>query len=146
MRLTIQIDEKYEETLVQILAKEMNQEVGELVQRLENTPAKTLAGFQNGRAQLLNPEDILRIYTEKDHLFAKTQSGTYQLKLRLYEAEQKLDPALFVRISQSELVNIHQIASLDLSFSGTIHMQLKNTDSCFVSRRQVPAIRQKLGL
>ncbi len=146
MQLSIQIDEKYEEILVQILAREMNAEVGELVQRLETAPAKTLAGFQNGRAELLNPEDILRIYTEKDHLLAQTQAGIYQLKLRLYEAEQRLDPSLFVRISQSELVNIHQIASLDLSLSGTIHMRLKNGGSSFVSRRQVPAIRQKLGL
>ncbi len=146
MQLSIQIDKKYEEILVQILAGEMNQEVGEIVQRLENAPAKTLAGYREGQVQLLSPEDIVRVYTESERLYAKTSAGVFGLKLRLYEAEQRLDAAHFVRISQSELVNLGQIASLDLSLSGTIQMRLKNGDICFVSRRQVPSIRKKLGL
>ncbi len=146
MQLEVKIEKKYKEILVQIWAGEMNRELRELLQKLENTPAETLAGFREGRAELLKSQDIQRVYTENQHVYAQTQQGIYQVKLRLYEVEARLDEAQFVRISQAELVNIGQIADMDLSLAGTILMRLKNGQQCFVSRRQVPAIRSKLGL
>ena len=73
-------------------------------------------------------------------------NGTYQIRLRLYEAEERLDNSKFVRISNSEIVNLKKVKSLDLSFVGTICMELSNGTVSYVSRRYVSKIKKVLGL
>ena len=60
--------------------------------------------------------------------------------------EERLDNNLFVRISNSEIVNLKKVKSLDLSFAGTICMELSNGDVSYVSRRYVSKIKKILGL
>ena len=83
---------------------------------------------------------------EEGKVFAKTEYDLYQLRLRLYELEERLDDALFVRISNSEIVNLKKVKNLDLSFVGTICMELSNGDVSYVSRRYVSKIKRLLGL
>lgn len=69
----------------------------------------------------------------------------YQVRLRLYELEERLDNR-FVRISNSEIVNLKKVKSLDLSFVGTICMELSNGEVSYVSRRYVSRMKKILGL
>ena len=62
------------------------------------------------------------------------------------EAEERLDNSKFVRISNSEIVNLKKVKSLDLSFVGTICMELSNGTVSYVSRRYVSKIKKVLGL
>ena len=68
------------------------------------------------------------------------------IRLRLYELEERLDDRKFVRISHSEIVNLKMVKSLDLSYVGTICMELSNGELCYVSRRYVSKIKRILGL
>ena len=70
----------------------------------------------------------------------------YDLKERLYELEARLDRHTFVRISQSEIVNLHKVTALDLKLSGTIKMTPAGGTVCYVSRRYVKKIKEALGL
>ena len=79
-------------------------------------------------------------------MLARTESGLYQIRLRLYELEERLDDSKFVRISNSEIVNLKKVKSLDLSFVGTICMELSNGEVSYVSRRYVSKIKKKVGL
>ena len=65
--------------------------------------------------------------------------------MRLYELEERLDNR-FVRISNSEIVNLKKVKSLDLSFVGTICMELSNGEVSYVSRRYVSKMKKILGL
>ena len=69
----------------------------------------------------------------------------YQVRLRLYELEERLDNR-FVRISNSEIVNLKKVKSLDLSFVGTICMELSNREVSYISRRYVSKMKKILGL
>lgn len=51
-----------------------------------------------------------------------------------------------IRISNSEIVNLKKVKNLDLSFVGTICMELSNGDVSYVSRRYVSKIKRLLGL
>ena len=53
---------------------------------------------------------------------------------------------MFVRISHLEIVNLKKVKNLDLSFVGTICMELSNGDMCYVSRRYVKKIKKVLGI
>ena len=73
-------------------------------------------------------------------------SGEYTLRLRLYEMEQRLDSNFFVRISNSDIINLRKVKGFDLSFAGTICVTLSNGTVTYVSRRFVAKIKQLLGI
>ena len=50
----------------------------------------------------------------------------------------------FVRVSNSEIVNLDRVTALDLTLAGTIKMTLEGGTVCWVSRRYVRKIRQAL--
>ena len=58
--------------------------------------------------------------------------------------EEQLREQKFVRISNSELVNVQQIEKLDMSYAGTIQMKMRNGDVTYVSRRFVRKIKEVL--
>ena len=142
MQLNIKIDANYEEPVTLITTARMTDEVNRIVDFINQSDAVTtiISGIKNGKVELLEQESLFRIYA------AKTEYDLYQLRLRLYELEERLDDTLFVRISNSEIVNLKKVKNLDLSFVGTICMELSNGDVSYVSRRYVSKIKRLLGL
>lgn len=148
MKLNIQIDAEAKEPELVITTAYMTGEVNrvvEFVSSLDDVPT-ILCGIRNDKVDLLDQEAIVKIYAEDGKVFAKTDEGLYQMRLRLYEAEERLDSSKFVRISNSEIVNLKKVNSLDLSFVGTICMELSNGEVSYVSRRYVSKIKKVLGL
>lgn len=68
------------------------------------------------------------------------------MRQRLYELEERLDKGSFVRISNSEIINMKKVKGFDLSFTGTICVSLSNGTTTYVSRRYVAKIKQVLGI
>lgn len=148
MKLNINIDAGAKEPEVMITTAHMTEDVNrvvEFVSRLEDTPT-IISGIREDKVELLDQEAIIRIYAEEGKIVAKTEQGLYQIRMRLYEVEERLDNGKFVRISNSEIVNLKKVKSLDLSFVGTICMELSNGEVSYVSRRYVSKIKRVLGL
>ena len=148
MKLHINIDKSITESEILITTDQMTEEVNRIVDfinRIEET-GTMLSGIRNGRVELLDQEKLIRFYAENGRVYVRTDRDSYQLKLRLYELEERLDSSLFVRISNSEIVNLKKVKSLDLSFTGTICMELTNGEVSYVSRRYVARIKKLLGL
>lgn len=59
------------------------------------------------------------------------------------KVEVKLDRHTFVRISNSEIINLKKVTALDLTLSGTIKMTLQGGTVCWVSRRYVKKLRRR---
>ena len=137
-----------EEPVTLITTARMTDEVNRIVDFINQSDAVTtiISGIKNGKVELLEQQSLIRIYAEEGKVFAKTEYDLYQLRLRLYELEERLDDTLFVRISNSEIVNLKKVKNLDLSFVGTICMELSNGDVSYVSRRYVSKIKRLLGL
>ncbi len=64
----------------------------------------------------------------------------------LYEAYGRINNNNFIRISNTETVNIKKIKEFDLSITGTIRIKLTNGDISYVSRRYVTHIKKSLGI
>ena len=79
-------------------------------------------------------------------VYAETTRGEYLLRLRLYEVETRLDSSSFVRISNSDIINLKKVNGFDLSFAGTICVTLSSGTVTYVSRRFVAKIKQLLGI
>ena len=134
------------ETKVIIVTNEVNESIQELIRRITEEHPRVIAGFSEDRVKLLEQREIIRIYAGEGKVFAVTEKGEYALRLRLYELEERQDKKQFVRISNSEIVNLGKVTGFDLSFTGTIQVNLANGTSTYVSRRYVSKIKTTIGL
>ena len=143
MQVEIKIDSTVREPKVIVLTDRMTDEVNEIVRKISETEPAMLAGFREDTVTVLDPEEIYRIYAANGKVFAVTAKEEYSLRMRLYEAEERFRGSSFVRISNSEMINLKTVRSFDLSLAGTI---LKNGEAAYVSRRYVGKIKEALGM
>lgn len=146
MHVEVKIDENCTDPKIIIVTDKMTDEIGTLVQSLSASYPNVIAGFSGDEVRLLEESEIVRIFAVKQKVYAQTVNREYILRPRLYELEERLDKRLFVRISNSEIVNLKKIVRLDLSMSGTICVELNNQTTTYVSRRYVTKIKQALGI
>lgn len=146
MQIEIKIDEECTELKIIIVADKMTEEINTIIRKLSEEPNKMIAGFRNDIVEALDPENIYRVYAAAGKVYAQTERNEYTIRLRLYEVEERLDSKAFVRISNSEIINLKKVKSFDLSFVGTIGVTLSNGTVTYVSRRYVTKIKQILGI
>jgi len=146
VKIEVKVDAACTDTTVVITTGKVTDEIQQLVRRLSQDAPQVIVGFQEDEAVILTQEEILRVFAEGGKVFAQTPNGMFHMRLRLYELEERLDGKRFVRISNSEIVNLNWIRGFDLSFAGTICVRMKNDAVTYVSRRYVAKIKQVLGL
>ena len=146
MKIEVRIDEKCKEPKIVVMTDKMTDEINALVKRLSEEQPQVIAGFKDDTVEVLEPSDIYRVFATSGKVLAETSHGEYTLRLRLYEMEQRLDSNFFVRISNSDIINLRKVKGFDLSFAGTICVTLSNGTVTYVSRRFVTKIKQLLGI
>ena len=146
MQVEVKFDKSAAEPRVIILTDRMTDEVHSIVRMLSETEPKLIAGFREDTVTVLDEKDILRIYAANGKVYAVLPSGEYTLRLRLYEIEERLKAQHFVRISNSEIINLKKVKSFDLSFTGTICVVLADGSKTYASRRYVAKLKEVLGI
>lgn len=146
MEVEIKLDSTYTETKVIILTADMNEEVRIIAKKLSENIPDIITGIKNGKVEMLEENDLIQVYANGGKVFAVTNKGEYTLRKRLYEMEERLNQKQFVRISNSEVINLKKVENFDLNFAGTICVRLSNGTVTYVSRRYVKKIKKLLGL
>lgn len=146
MQIEIKIDENCKVPKIIIVTDKMTDEINAIIKRLSDEQPHMIAGFKENNVRVLEPSDIYRVFAVSGKVFAETIHGEYTLRLRLYEVEQRLENHFFVRISNSDIINLKKVKGFDLSFVGTICVTLLNGTVTYVSRRFVSKIKQILGI
>lgn len=146
MQVEIKIDDNCIEPKVIIITDKVTDEINDIINMLSSKTPEVITGFYNDLAEILSPDDIIRIYAEDGKIFASVNSKEYILRQRLYELEEQLNKYSFVRISNSEIINLKKVRNFDLSLSGTICVTLSDGTATYVSRRYVSKIKKVLGL
>ena len=141
MKVELNIDKKFGETLVTISTNKVNDKIQNLVNYIENKEDYFI-GVLDGKVRL---EDIIRVYVEDRKVYVVTVEGRFIVRKKLYEVQSTLTKN-FIKISQSEIANVKYIHSLDLGLRGTIVINYKNSDISYVSRRMLKEFKMKLGL
>ncbi len=145
MQLEVKIDSACTEPKVVILTASMTEEVNLILNRLSDQSPQMITGSRDDRFEVIEQADLIRIYASAGKVFAVTRKGEYTLRLRLYEIEERL-PHQFVRISNSEIINLKKVDSFDLSLTGTICVKLADGTVTYVSRRYVSKLKKILGI
>ncbi len=144
MKIKYDIQEKYKEIEIHICYQEKDDEATSIYESLRTLFDTKLRVVKGQETTMVVPARIIRIYTENKKVYVRTVDNCYEVKERLYILEKQLKDKEFVRISNSEIVNISQIEKLDVGHAGTIKMYMKNGDVTYVSRRCVSKIKEVL--
>lgn len=146
MEVEWKIEPGRREPKVIILAGAESPDLLRLAEELFGLRVDPVPAWDGETALLLPQGDFLRFYTDGKGVSAQTGDGTYSVRLRLYELEERLDSRRFVRVSNSEIVNLDRVTAVDLSLAGTIRMTLDGKAVAYVSRRYVKKIKETLNL
>jgi len=125
-------------------------EVHRLISSLERlalvqTYPDRLAIPQNGRVHFVATKDIDWIEAEGNYVRLHVGKREHEFRETLTSLEEKLNPAEFLRIHRSTIVNIHRIKEIQAWFHGHHRVLLENGTELRMSRYQ-REIARKLGL
>lgn len=146
MEIEIKVENGCKEPKIIVITDKITNEINELVKMISDAQPRLITGFNEDNVKIIEPETIIRAYSSGQKVYIQTHEREYTVRLRLYELEQRLDGATFVRISNSEIINLKKAINFDLSFRGTICVKLSNGVSTYVSRRYVSKIKYLLGI
>lgn len=83
---------------------------------------------------LVDLDDIYFFEASGDYVTIHKQKGTHLINDSMSNLERKLNPAQFVRIHRSTIINLHYIESLQPYFNGEFHITMKNGARLKLSR------------
>lgn len=149
LKVGINIDRSVEEVEVLITAQEQSRTVNALYEHIvefDKKSLETLTAYRDDIAKIVNVTDVFRIYMGNQKVYIQTHQGEYAIRYRLYELEAALDKKQFLRISNSEIVNVKKIRDIDLSIIGRICIRFEDNTQTYVSRRYIPKIKKSLGI
>lgn len=146
MIVKIKTDPAYEKPEVQICTAAVTPEVEKMAKTIEDALCGSLYAYKDEEIVKVPYREIVRIFTQNKNVYLTTETEQFRIKERLYELEETLDGSQFVRISNTDIVNVRKIKRLDTGIIGTIKMKLSGEQEAYVSRRYMGKIKQALGL
>jgi len=146
MKIKFFINSKYKEPEILICNDQMTKEIEELGSIISKAVNQTILGYTEHGVEVLACDSIIHIYSQDQKVYAETAKGIYVLHARLYEMEESLEKQHFVRISNSEIVNISKIRRMDTNLTSTIVVHLDGGIQTYASRRYVARIKKVLGI
>lgn len=144
MKVKFNIDSRFKEPEIHICCDVLSSKANELKDLLEDILLEKITVYKNFETKAVALHEVVRIYSNNKKVYLRTADEIYEVKERLYVLEERLNDKNFVRISNTEIVNISKIEKLDMTYVGTIKMIMKNSDITFVSRRNVSRLKAKL--
>lgn len=146
MDVEIRVDKSLADKKVVILVPEIDKEALALKEKIQSSSLNVLTGFYNDKLEFINPDEIIRVYANDKKVYAVTMEKQYILRLALYQVEDRLRAKKFVRISNSEIINLEKTKNFDLDYVNTISCEMMNGDICYVSRRSLKKVKEILGI
>lgn len=145
MKITIQTDETQTEIAVDIRCPGLTPELEKVISLLRTLDMK-LTGQKDRSTYILDVSQVLYIDSADKKTFLYTENEVYESDLKLYELEEQLARADFIRAGKSSIVNLRRIMSLRSEIDGRIRVTLSNGEKLVVSRQYAGILKQRLGV
>ena len=152
MKVTIMDPLQGEEEEIIIKCTNLSETILALISELkqsESTKGKSvhrLHVYLDGEIHLIEPSEVYYFEYVDQKVFAYCKANVYEIKKKLYELEEILPGADFIRVSKSSILNLDKINSLAPAFGGRFEANLKNGEKIIISRQYVNALKEALGL
>jgi len=143
--LKIEIIEGFDDVVVTIKCPKATDSIRKL-ESLLHSYAKKISCSKGGMTYLIDTRDVLYFESVDKKSFLYTESEIYELPLKLYEIEEMLFDAGFIRSAKSQILNTHKIASLRPDFGGRIEVTMQGGERLIVSRQYSKSLKERLGI
>lgn len=145
MKITINIDEKIDETEIMINCNRLTVDIENIIATLRIINQQMLV-IKDGENYLLDVGDISYIEALERKTFVYTEDAIFESKLKLYEMEERLCNSGFFRVSKSCLVHLKYIKSIKNDIERKLRLTMKNGEQIMVSRQYADEIKKRLGV
>ncbi|MGP3639016.1 LytTR family DNA-binding domain-containing protein [Lentilactobacillus hilgardii] len=124
--------------------KKRNEQINQIIAYIENHD-QTVIGKENGKNRLLHLSDCFSFFTSQKSVYVNNVSLSQPIKIndRLYTLQDKL-PKQFIRISNTEIINLNYVQEFEISKSGIILIHFRNHYQTSSSRRYLKAIKERI--
>ncbi|MGA9224839.1 MAG: LytTR family DNA-binding domain-containing protein [Mesobacillus sp.] len=145
--MKIYIEEINKELAEEILIRchEVDEEINEIVNRLETKPLIIL-GYQNDKVHRIRLSDIYYFEAVDGKVFSYCKDSVFEVKQKLYELEELCIGTNCFRASKSTILNIGKLSSIYPTISGRFEAVLDNGERAVISRQYVPTLKNMLGM
>lgn len=132
-------------TAVEIHCREVTSET-ERLERYICRFDERLQATSEGNTYNVQIDEILYIESVDKKTFLYTTGHVLKTEKRLYELEELLDEKTFFRASKSVIVNLNKITKLKPEVTRNILATLTNGEVIVISRRNVKALKELIGV
>ncbi len=129
---------------ITIKASEKSAEVDKIIAFIEKENKSVLVCDSLIKGERIDLSEVVIITRGGRYTTVKTLTDEYVLNEPLYKIEEKLDKDLFVRISQSEIVNLRYVERWAFDGGGIIRIELVGGVRSYTSRRYAVEIKKVL--
>ncbi len=145
VKISININENISDTEIVINSSSLTPEIEKIIATLRILDQQIMA-VRNDEAYILDVAKIVYIESVDRKTFVYTKEDCFESKLKLYEIEQQLCQAGFLRVSKSCLVQLKFIRSLKSELDRKIRLTLENGEQIIVSRQYADELKHRLGV
>ena len=145
VEIEVIIDEEYEDPRVTIRTRANTAQVENIINAIENVSNSDfpqIAVTKDNNLVFVSQRDIVRVHIEGRRVLLETEDDTYTIRGTLTGLEDVLNRTRFLRISQSEIINIFKVRHFDFNLSGTIGVEFDCGVRTWASRSRVRQIKE----
>ena len=147
VEIEVVLDEHYADPLVTIRTKSNTQQIENIICAIEDASHSDfpqIAAVKDDAVTFVSQRDIVRVHTEGRKTVIQTEENVFTVKRTLAGLEDVLNPTRFLRISQSEIINLYKVKSFDFNLAGTIGVEFDCGIKSWASRSRVKQIKMLL--
>ncbi len=145
MKLTIEQSEEFDEPEITIKCGMMDDRLESIIRHIRLNMF-SVTGVKDGVTKVLSLGEIFYFDSIDERTFIYLESDVYECSMKLYELEEQLAKAHFVRISKSCIVNIMKLDSVRPMLNSRYEAKLENGEKLIISRHYLPDFKRVFGI
>ena len=145
MKLLIEQSDQYTDAEIVIKCGMLDDRLESIIQHIR-LHMFSVAGVKDGETKIFPLGDIYYFDSTDERTFLYLENDVYECSLKLYELEEQLEKANFVRISKSCIVNIMKLDSVRPLLNSRYEAKLENGEKLIISRHYQPGFKRKFGI
>ena len=143
MRLIMREQKDLKETEVTIAYREMTESI-KMVSDYVRYADRTILCKKDNEEYSVLINNIFYLESVDKKVFVYCEKEVFRSSYRLYELEEMLSQAGFVRVSKSVLLNVEKLMGMKTLVNSKLEARLSNGESVCVSRKYLKEIKETL--
>ena len=144
MKLIVDQNPRYSDVEITVKCVEIDQNLRGLLEYIRMYSFSVI-GRKDGRDYSIGLSNIYYFESLENKTFAYTEKDVYEVQYKIYELEDKLGDASFVRISKASMLNIDKLESVKALLNRRMEARLENGEKIIINRHYVNALKKKLN-